>query len=322
MRNSSTGARSARPIVRLVTDGGTTAAMAAVSALNVMPVQHPFADHHRPATQPCVPPAAVPDHHLWSDDIRLLRTTRCDAVTNMALDEALLRTAADTGATLVRLYEWDLPSLSLGRNQRAEGIYSAERCAALGVPVVRRLTGGRALLHAREVTYAVAAPTRAAPTLRGGYAAINALLLAALQRLGVPATLAAPTERETSPGLAPCFETPSAGELVVSGRKLAGSAQHRDTDAFLQHGSILLDDDQGLLHDLALVPLPAVPAPATLRELTRNTLGISDVEDAITAALSDVAGRPVRTMAHADLPAHHVAAALTRYRDASWTWRR
>lgn len=240
----------------------------------------------------------------------------------MATDEALLRTAADTGATFVRIYAWEQPSLSLGRNQRTAGVYDAGRCDALGVPVVRRLTGGRALLHAREVTYSVAAPHAAAPTLRGGYDAINQVLLEALQRLGVPATLASPTARTPSPGLAPCFESPSGGELVVDGRKLVGSAQHRDADAFLQHGSILLDDDQPLLQTLALVPLPHVPAPATLRALVGPHLTAAEVATALIAAVRDVAPVPVTTVTAGDLPDHHVLAATSRYRDPRWTWRR
>ena len=244
-----------------------------------------------------------------------------EAVANMALDEAMLLTAADTGLTLVRLYEWSSPSVSLGRNQRTVDVYSPERCEARGVPVVRRLTGGRALLHAREVTYAVAAPTSAAPTLRGGYEAINDILLNALRSLGVEADRAAPLERTASPGLAPCFETPSAGELVVHGAKIVGSAQHRESRAFLQHGSILLDNDQGLLNELALVPLPSVPAPAALLSLRADASAASLIA-AISDALRGVAGGDIVEAADDELPAYHVAAAATRYRDPRWTWRR
>lgn len=258
---------------------------------------------------------------LWSGDVRIMRSPPRDAVTNMALDEAMLRTATETGATLLRIYSWDRPTVSFGRNQRCEGIYSAERCEALGVPAVRRLTGGRALLHAREVTYAVAAPTAAASSLRGGYDAINAMLLDALHRLGVQAHVALPARRTATPGLAPCFESPSGGELVVGAQKLVGSAQHRAADAFLQHGSILLDDDQGVLTDLALVPLPPVPPPATLRGcLGRVTHDM--VADAITDAVG--AASPRGAMATSDdlIAGIHVLTAATRYRDPYWTWRR
>ncbi len=249
-----------------------------------------------------------------------MRSPARDAATNMAMDEAMLLAAAETGDTWLRLYSWDRPSVSFGRNQRAEGVYSDVRCTAAGIPAVRRLTGGRALLHAREVTYSVAAPTSVAPTLRGGYEAINALLLDALRALGVPVEAASPTGRTPSPGLAPCFETPAAGELVVGVQKLVGSAQHRDATAFLQHGSILLDDDQPLLHTIALQPLPTVPAPATLCQF-----GITDpavVTDSIVAALRRAATGDIVVSEDSAIPQHHLTEALRRYRDPLWTWRR
>ncbi len=239
----------------------------------------------------------------------------------MALDEAMLGAAVEQGATFVRLYSWATPSVSFGRNQRTGGIYSCERCEALGVPVVRRLTGGRALLHGREVTYSIAAPSSAATSLRRGYDAINVVLLDALQALGVLASRAMPSERTPSPGLAPCFESPSAGELVVGARKLVGSAQHRGADAFLQHGSILLENDQELLRELALVPLPTVPPPATLRA-TRADISPAMVVDAIVSAVSRAATGVIVPLSDTDLPSHHVEAALSRYRDPRWTWRR
>jgi lipoyl(octanoyl) transferase len=86
-------------------------------------------------------------------------------------------------------------------------------------------------------------------SLRESYRAINRLLLEALRTLGVDAREAQGSRRAPIPGLAPCFEAPVAGEVVAGGRKLVGSAQVRDGDAFLQHGSILIDDDQHLLWD-------------------------------------------------------------------------
>jgi lipoate-protein ligase A len=260
-------------------------------------------------------------HRLWGGTVLFLRSPARDAGANMAFDEAMMATATDRDATVVRVYSWAEPSVSFGRNQRCEGIYSAERCAALGVPAVRRPTGGRALLHAREVTYAVAAPIAFAPTLRGGYEAINDVLLAALQGMGVNVGRATPGERTPSPELAPCFESPSAGELVVGVQKLVGSAQHRGADAFLQHGSILLDDDQGLLRELALVPLPPVPAPATLHGML-GAVEEDAVVDAIAAALRGVVTGTLVESSDSEIASHHVAAAASRYRDSRWTWRR
>jgi len=269
---------------------------------------------------PSLPPADVTTHALWSNTIHFLSGPPRDAATNMAMDEAMLAVAAESGQTLLRLYSWDRPSVSFGRNQRCDGVYSAARCDEAGIPAVRRLTGGRALLHGREVTYCVAAPNTLAPTLRGGYEAINALLLDALRSLGIPAERAAPGGRTPSPGLAPCFETPSTGELVVGARKLVGSAQHRDAAAFLQHGSILLDDDQPLLRTLALQPLPSVPAPATLRQFGVTDAGT--VIDSIAAALRRTATGDIVQSNDSAISERQLAVALARYRDPLWTWRR
>ncbi len=265
-------------------------------------------------------PADRPPPDLWGGTVRLITSPPRPAAINMALDEAMLAHAAESGETLLRLYSWDRPSVSFGRNQRCQGVYSAARCDQAGVPAVRRLTGGRALLHGREVTYSVAAPTTAAPTLRGGYEAINALLVEALQALGIPVERAAPAARTPSPDLAPCFETPSAGELVVGTEKLVGSAQHRDAVAFLQHGSILLADDQPLLRTIALQPLPPVPPPATVEQF-----GITDprtIIDAIAGALRRAAMGDIVVSDDSAIPERHVTVALHRYRDPLWTWRR
>ncbi|HLQ60144.1 MAG TPA: hypothetical protein VK113_11560 [Gemmatimonadales bacterium] len=160
-------------------------------------------------------------------------------VENMATDEALLTRVLQSGGAFLRLYRWDPPTLSIGRNQPF--------IAAMGegVPVVRRPTGGQAVWHEHELTYAVAAPVAVFGSLRRAYQAIHARLAAALRSLDVDAVLAPrrPTvrlsDRPTS-----CFAAPVGGEIVVQGRKLVGSAQVRRGDAFLQHGSILLDGAQ------------------------------------------------------------------------------
>src|SRR5512139_2874749 len=103
------------------------------------------------AARPCSRLAAM----RWG----FLHTPPLDGVANMAIDEALLARARDTGEGVVRVYGWSAPTLSLGRNQVARGAWDRERAGTLGLPIVRRLTGGRALLHHREITYSVTAPT-------------------------------------------------------------------------------------------------------------------------------------------------------------------
>ena len=257
---------------------------------------------------------------------RLLLTPPLPGPDNMALDGALMHRAERTGEAVLRVYEWDGPTLSLGRNQRALGTYDAASARALGVGVVRRPTGGRALLHHREVTYSVTAPVDRAGSLRESYGRINRLLLDGLRRLGVAAALARPAGRAPLPTDAPCFEVPVEGELVVGDRKLVGSAQWRDRGALLQHGSILVEDDQPLLPRLALRPIPAAPPAATLHDALGRAPSAPEVAEALFAAaraLEDAAAAPLVLAPGAD-PALDAAraAAVAHFADERWTWRR
>jgi lipoate-protein ligase A len=253
---------------------------------------------------------------------RLLRTPALPAVENMALDAALLDRARRTREVVLRVYEWRAPALSLGRNQTARGHYDPTRAAGAGVEVVRRPTGGRAVLHHREVTYSVTGPAPADEPLRESYARINRLLLDGLRRLGVRAELARAAGRAPLPTGAPCFETPTDGELVVDGRKLVGSAQYREQDAFLQHGSILIDDDQPLLAALSTGPLPPAPPAATLRGALGRAPDPAEVAAALFAAVrerEDAAAAPLLLDAALATAARLAAA---RYASDAWTWRR
>ena len=135
----------------------------------------------------------------------------------MALDQALLESAGERGTASLRIYSWSQPTISVGRNQRIEGRFDESRATARGVAFVRRMTGGRALVHHREITYAVAAPMRDEDRPRAAYARITRLLFAALRRLGVDAreVVAAKPAR---PPADPCFEEPGLGELVMATR--------------------------------------------------------------------------------------------------------
>ena len=183
---------------------------------------------------------------------RLIIDGNLQGARNMARDVAFLEAVADGKALpTVRLYGWDPPCLSLGRHQ---GIEAADLkfCRAEGIDVVRRPTGGRALLHHLELTYAVIAPLNESPMPRGlqeAYRAICSALVRAVRTLGVDAELTRgevnlqlPSPKTTIP----CFEAPAGGEVVVGGRKLIGSAMRAHGGAILQHGAILLDWDARL----------------------------------------------------------------------------
>ena len=253
---------------------------------------------------------------------RLLFTPALSAVENMALDGALLDRARESGETVLRVYGWSRPTLSFGRNQRARGVYDGDAAAARGIEVVRRPTGGRAVLHHREVTYSVTGPVSDDEPLGESYARVNRLLLDGLLTLGVRAELARPTGRSPLPSGAPCFETPTAGELVVDGRKLVGSAQYRERNAYLQHGSILIQDDQPLLAALATLSLPPAPPAATLADALGAPPDPADVAAALFAAVrrrEDPEARQLPLDAALSTAARLAAA---HYANDGWTWRR
>jgi lipoate-protein ligase A len=165
---------------------------------------------------------------------------------NMAVDEAVaLAVATRLVPPTLRFYTWMPPCASLGRNQPFAAV-DAARCAARGYDIVRRPTGGRAILHTDELTYSVIAPADH-PLMEGmvldAYLRVAAGLVAGLRRLGIAAEPAPSTNRAGRDVSAACFEVPSAYEIVVDGKKLLGSAQNRRGGYVLQHGSLPLVGD-------------------------------------------------------------------------------
>ncbi|HYL20311.1 MAG TPA: hypothetical protein VEU74_01020 [Gemmatimonadales bacterium] len=204
---------------------------------------------------------------------------------NMAIDASLLAESDATGRAFLRLYRFDPPCLSLGRNEPADQ-YDRAAIARLGLDVVRRPTGGRAVWHEHEVTYAVAAPVAAFGSLRGAYRAIHERLVAALRSLGADATLARhrpPPSSTVVDHPASCFATHVGGEILVAGRKLVGSAQVRKGDAFLQHGSILLAGTQAIVRVVGIRPSVG-SRDTTLSAVLGRPVTFDEVADAIVAA--------------------------------------
>ena len=240
----------------------------------------------------------------------------------MALDEALQERARATGECVLRIYTWLRPTLSFGRNQSARGTYDEARARGAGLALVRRPTGGRAVLHHREITYSVTAPAAGGAPLAESYARINRLLCDGLRRLGVAAEIAAGSGRAPRPGAAPCFETPTVGELVLGGRKLAGSAQWRDDGALLQHGSILVEDDQPAVATLLRRPAPSPPPAATLREALGRTPAVAEVAAALFEAVRALEDPDAAPLALDDTLTSRATTLRARYDDDRWTWRR
>jgi lipoate-protein ligase A len=161
-----------------------------------------------------------------------------NAAGQMAADLALLDATSADGTPRLRLYQWRPPALSLGRFQPDDDV-DAAACERMGVQVVRRPTGGRALLHGGDLTYAVTLPIGAGEraSVDDTYAYLARALCAGLARLGVPAAVA----RHEGPAGAVCMATQQGADLRVGERKVCGSAQVQRGGVVLQHGSILLD---------------------------------------------------------------------------------
>lgn len=213
----------------------------------------------------------------------------------MAVDEALARSRPADGAVL-RLYRWRRPTLSVGRHQDPGRRYDPFALQALGVEIVRRPTGGREVLHDRELTYAVAFPFSGPGSLRGLYASVNEALLAALAALGVTeGGLARPAGRVPDPEAGACFAAPAPGEVVVAGAKLVGSAQVRLGGTLLQHGALLLDRPSVSLTSLARDGLSlADQGGTTLAALLGTARGalpsVEEVGATVEAALAGTFG--------------------------------
>ena len=232
--------------------------------------------------------------------------------------------SARAGDVTLRLYRWEPGCLSFGRNQTARGRYDGARAASRGIDVVRRPTGGRAVFHHRELTYSVAAPADEWGGLRDAYLKINRALSAGLQSLGAPVSVVAKRAVPApKPTVRACFRDPLPGEVVADGRKLIGSAQWRDGGALLQHGSLLLYNDQHTVEDLRSEgPGPVAVPAAGLAELIDPLPGFERMCEALADAFAAELGRSVRTE---DLTPEEYAAAeraRARYEDDAWTWRR
>jgi lipoyl(octanoyl) transferase len=241
----------------------------------------------------------------------------------MALDAALMESVRAGGAPVLRFYRWSPACLSLGRNQPARGEYDEDRIRAAGVHVVRRPTGGRAVLHDRELTYSACFPQRLLGSPRAGYSAINGALLAGLRRLGVAVELQPRTSGQAAaPSLAPCFRDPAEGEVVAGGRKLIGSAQFREGGVLLQHGSLLLEDDQRRVPALLCQPDagPEVP-PAVLADFLAPLPDWRALTDALAIGFAETLGVSFEPSGPTPSERARAESFSRHFGGLAWTWR-
>jgi len=217
---------------------------------------------------------------------RLIKHEPSQGAWNMAVDEAILESvyAGDSPPTL-RLYAWQPGCLSLGYAQSFEEVHT-EALSANGWDVVRRPTGGRAILHIDELTYSVIAP-ESEPRVKGGvlesYLRLSRALMRSLQILGLEpqAKEKEATKHKDKPNPV-CFEVPSNYEITVNGKKLIGSAQARRKEGVLQHGALPLFGDLSRVITALRFPDQAAQALAAARLLSHATTVEIELGEVIT----------------------------------------
>jgi len=209
----------------------------------------------------------------------------------MALDDTLVESVRAGHAPILRFYRWSSACVSLGRNQPTFDAWAPERLARKGIGLVRRPTGGRAVLHDDELTYSVVVPIRMFGTPRAAYRLINEILVDGLVRLGAAAAIQAATgTRAPLPSTTPCFAEPAEGEVLAVGRKLIGSAQVCRDGVLLQHGSLPLRPSSALA-DPPLRDSFRGGAPAYLGEILDPLPDWSEIVAALTGAWEAALGR-------------------------------
>ena len=240
----------------------------------------------------------------------------------MALDHALLESVQQHPRAILRLYRWQPACLSFGRNQPARGCYDERAARARGIDIVRRPTGGMAVLHDQELTYAVIAPVDLLGGPRQSYHTINKALVAGLRKLGVPAELSRGSKRSAFGAVHPCFAEPAAGEVVAAGQKLVGSAQRCEKRVLLQHGSILIGGSQDVVASLAVVPFEVQGRATTIAQLLGSAPPLATLRDAIAAGFEGMTSASLHPAEVSKVTRQRASELEALYGSADWIWRR
>jgi lipoate-protein ligase A len=168
---------------------------------------------------------------------------------NMAIDDFLFRSLGSDPQTFLRFYRWERLTVSLGYSQDIRKVVDLEYCQEQGIDIVRRMTGGKLVLHHKEVTYSLCSSDKEAftSTLAESYRLISQALIRGFEEMGLKPHLADSPPSSYARGNLPCFSYPARDEIEVEGKKIVGSAQKRAGSKFIQHGSIPLEEDEGFL---------------------------------------------------------------------------
>ncbi|MGR3764992.1 lipoate--protein ligase family protein [Rossellomorea sp. NS-SX7] len=272
---------------------------------------------------------------------RFIDSGNCSPSYNMALDEALLDWHSEGKIPpTIRFYGWDPATLSVGYFQKVEKEINMDAVKEYGLGFVRRPTGGRGVLHDEELTYSVIVSEEhpeMPKTVTEAYRVISEGVLKGFQGLGLEAYFAVPKTAEEREGLknprsAVCFDAPSWYELVVEGRKVAGSAQTRQKGVILQHGSILLDLDEDKLFSLFKYPSERVKErmqkafknkAVAMNEISRERITMDMAKEAFKKGFEEGLDIHLEPYVLSEEETQYVEnLAKTRYESDEWNFKR
>lgn len=206
---------------------------------------------------------------------------------NMEIDRALLDFAIENSSSpILRLYGWKKPTLTLGRNQSNLGI-NQQYCEFKEINIVKRPTGGRAVLHDNELTYCFIASTdffKNGNSVIESYKEISQALILGFAKLGIP--LAFPDYKKVSVKDGYCMAISTGSDLNYNGKKLIGSAQFRKQNYILQHGSILIDIDNTVLSNI-FGSEDTQPNHITLKSILPNFKNIDELANCIKSGFEE-----------------------------------
>ncbi|MCG2481739.1 lipoate--protein ligase family protein [Staphylococcus epidermidis] len=259
---------------------------------------------------------------------------------NMAMDEALLNFVSRGEIDpVIRFYTWNPATLSIGYFQRLQKEIDIDKVKEKGYGLVRRQTGGRGVLHDKELTYSVIVPEshpNMPSTVTEAYKIISQGLLEGFKNLGFETYFAIPRSKEErdklkQPRSSVCFDAPSWYELVVEGRKIAGSAQTRQKGVILQHGSILQDIDIDDLFDMfkfknerlkAKMKENFVQKAVAINDISNQHITLNEMENAFETGFKKGLNIDFKPLELTEKQLEEVQELEDKYRSEAWMYRK
>lgn len=245
---------------------------------------------------------------------------------NMAVDEFLFQSLGEEPKTFLRFYTWERAAASLGYSQRVSKVLDVDYCKKNGIDIVRRITGGKLVLHHKEITYSVCSSDKETfpANLRESYSLVSKALMRGLERMDLSPCLADAPPDFYMRGNLPCFYFPARNEVEVMDKKIVGSAQKRVGSKFLQHGSIPLEEDEELLMSVSFLDgAKDSIRMISLHQALRRKVSFDWAVDHLKAGFSDYFGIVLRPKVFEDDEMQAIQKIQKeRYESEAWTFLR